>query len=496
MIICWSKGRSVGSVGAAVIFWLFAWLAWNVPAAGQHPVKPKVQTVQVHVERGADLVQPQEIWYQVGDARPIRLGILRVPRPSDSLGAPYWYDRRTGGDAGLGAATFLRDGRLAHLPLDDAVVDGRTSALLILRPPEEDAFDLAEPEGTTPLVQRPGVETVIELGGWFASVYGADALLHDRYRVYELRGRLRSTAPGGEAVPFLIGVRRSDPQQPHPEPIVHERVVYVPRESAPAVVHTVAPVSRLIVSVRTAAHAGPTRARLPDGQGERYEATRMTADFGVDLAWHPAPDRRVEIGFFGSSNPTFHDDFGGAYHQVPYGGHLAFRIGGRRGIETRLEGVLQDDPFQEQSFQRGDQRLRLLAGIHLDDGENDLGLRLGPSYLLDRPSVRESRAAARELGYALQASGRRIVPTGRFDAMVEARIHLDQSWGYVQDSGNRNTTLTAQVSLKPVMRYLGSRLALGPVLFVRHLDSRYANAPDVDEQSIQLGLELSTRLAF
>lgn len=511
------------------------------PAAlAQTPVAPTIPRAEIEIERGADIVQPATVVYKrvrVGEdpaALPgEQLGVLRIPRPSD-LDAIQYTDRSAGFTVNLQQAMIVAEGqvvdvqvsaRAARRSMDTNVQD----ELLIIQPPADDAFDVTVPDGlectrltpgseadrqsrgrlvdARPCKQVPGVETVIDVAAWFDvsmtnSRSGLRAVETPYHNARELRGWLRSLAPGGEQIRFVIVATPPAPERPT---VVATRLDTTILDPTLATIDGAFRVETVSVSgfewiTTAAALGGPNRSDLPGRAAPRYRATRLKGDVSTTVRWNATPDQRYELSLFGSTQPTLSSQAVGDHHDVPYGLHLAARFGPpeRTGVELRIEGSYEDDPFQRNSLSRGDQRLRMLIGADhgsLLKGQTHWRLSAGPTYFVDRGGNWELRGDARQLGYTVDGVLSRLV-RARIPTLLSVGGVVNQSWGYVQDTGNHNLTVAGRLSAKPRLRLGGTLVALGPVVYLSHTDSDYAEVSGFTENNAQFGVELMTWITF
>ncbi|MFO8099017.1 MAG: hypothetical protein R6T83_05260, partial [Salinibacter sp.] len=383
---------------------LVLWTLLLAPAGhAQEPVAPTLSGTEIEIRRGADIVQPATVSYKhvrqgqsVEDAPDEPLGVLRIPRPAD-LDAIQYTDRSLGVAVNLQHAMIVADGQLVDVQVSDRAVRGAASSsaveheLLIIRPPTADAFDVAVPDGLEcarldpgsdddrqsrgrlfderPCKQVRGVETVVDVASWFdvsmTNAYSGIRTASDAsHNARELRGWLRSLAPGGEQIRFVIVATTPAPERPTAVATRLDTTVLNPA-LAPIDgrfrVNTVSS-SGFEWITTAAALGGPNRSDLPGRAGPRYEATRLKGDLTTTVRWNATPDQRYDLSLFGSTQPTFSDQAVGDHHDVPYGAHLAARFGPPQhmGVELRIEGSYEDDPFQRNTRASGDQRARVL----------------------------------------------------------------------------------------------------------------------------------------
>lgn len=493
--------------------WLLLGMALVLPseatwAQTKPVVAPRVDRADINILRGRDIVQIPTLWYQEGDAAPDSVGVLRVARSSDPDAVTY-PDARYRFPVNLQLVTFVRDGQIAELLIGERVLRGEIPGRVIIRSPEDDHYDVAEPYGVEPLKQVPGGETIIDAKEWYdASLLSPSTgkrAPDDRFHVTrELRGRLRSTAEGGESVQFVIAASRTPAQEPvtlapaEPIPPVRDRYV-VPEVRLNLVTRDIREPS-LDWTTTTALMAGPNRAELPARSGE-YSSNRIKGDVLSTFRWHANDEKSYALAFVGSSQASFGIEGERDHHDVPYGLTFAARYGDTWAAELRTEAIYEDDPFQAQSFATADQRLRFMVGVDYRSAPPPVvnthwSIRLGPTYFVDRASIWEDRPAARELGYSLRGLLDHRLDLGPFAAIVGTSAHVDQSWGYIRDAGHSNTTLQGRLSFKPSLRMDGMQLAIGPVGYVEYVKNEYAEAPGFSEFNLQVGLEATTRVYF
>jgi len=530
---------------SAIGLLVFALAVLLVPSAdAQTPVAPSIERAEIEIKRGTDIVQPPSVFYKrilkgqdpaivAGDS----LGLLRIPRPRD-LDAIQYTDRGLGFTVNLQHAMVVADGQIVDVGVSDRAVGHRLSTngpgiqdeLILIRPPSEDAFDIAIPDGLTckrlepgseedlrtrgrlygdvPCKQVRGVETVVDVAAWFDasltnSLSGVRAQVSRLHNARELRGWLQSLAPGGERVRFVLVAT------PPEQTVVAERA---PTRLDTILVSPVAPVEGLFRTetvsasgfewiTTLAAMSGPNRSDLPGQTAPRYRANRLKGDVATTLRWRVTSEQRYELTLFGSTQATISDQAVGNHHDVPYGMTIAARFGeyGETGFELRLEGSYEDDPFQRNTLSSGDQRIRVLLG--LDHGsilteKVHWRLGLGPTYFVDRTNIWEVRNDARQLGYSVDGVYSRNVRLLQLPAILSVGAQVYQSWGYVKDTGNDNLTLTGRLSVKPRLNLGGTTIAVGPVVYLGHVRNDYAEIPGFDESNAQFGVELTSWITF
>jgi hypothetical protein len=514
------------------------------PVQAQAPVKPGVERAAIEIKRGSDVVQPPAVLYKrildgedaalvPGDS----LGVLKIPRPRE-LDAIQYTDSGLGFAVNLQHAMIVRDGQVVDVRVSEQAVGRRPSPgassvqseILILRPPPEDAFDIAIPDGLEckrlepgsredtltrgrlygdlPCKQVAGVETVVDVKAWYEasmtnSLTGQRAVSGTRHNARELRGWLRSLARDGEQVRFVMVAT----------PPERTRIA----ERAPTRLDTivVAPIARIdgvfrIEHTRAsnfewvttlAALTGPNRTGLPGSTLPRYASNRIKGDAITSMRFNVSDRQRYEVTFFGSTQASLSDHAAGNHHDVPYGLSLAARFGEKAGtaFEVRLEGSYEDDPFQRNTLSTGDQRVRLLLGV--DHGSiltepAHLRLSAGPTYFVDRTNIWEVRSDGRQLGLSARGTYSRNVHLFRLPAILTVGGHLDRSWGYIRDTGNRHPALSGRFSAKPRFRLGGTTLAVGPVLYLAHTRSAYPQIDGFAETDAQFGLEMTSWITF
>lgn len=464
-------------------------------------ISPRTSEATVRIQRGRDIVQAPSLWYQEGDAPPDSIGLLRVPCCTGDPDAITYRDANLRFPVHLQFATFIRDGQIAELPISEDVLRGTKEGRLYIRPPAEDFYDIAEPYGVEPLWQLPGEETVIDVSEWYeASLRNPDtgqAAPSNRFHtIRELRGRLRSTAPGGESIEFMIVANRVRPPVVTLTPIPQEPIV-VPEPRLTIALRT-EPTRRSQFDwiTTTALLVGPHRASIPSNNRESYAANRIKGDATSTLRWHASPSESYALTVFGSSQPTFGDGYG-SHHDVPYGLALAARFGAEHAVELRAEAQYEDDPFQRQSFRLGDQRLRLMAGYARRTADRSWRLSVGPTYYRDQPSSWEGdRADARELGYTLDGRLDQTFRLGDLATTLSVTALLNQSWGYIDDAGNHNTTAAGRLALKPNAQFGNVQVRFGPVAYLSRVHNEYAEIDGFSEFNAQFGAELTTHVRF
>lgn len=520
---------------------VFAALLWAPLAVAQDPVAPTIPQSEIEIRRGADIVQPPTVFYKrvnagqsFDDVADESLGVLRIPRPSD-LDAIQYTDRSRGFAVNLQHAMIVADGQIVDVQVSDRAARGAAAAsavaheLLIIRPPADDAFDVTVPDGLEcarlepgsdedrgsrgrlfddrPCKQVRGVETVVDVASWYDvsltnSLSGIRTAAGSSHNARELRGWLRSLAPGGEQVRFVLVATG---------PTVERPTIVTTRRDTTILGPTLATIdgefriNRVSTSgfewiTTAAALGGPNRSDLPGLAAPRYQATRLKGDLTTTVRWNATPEQRYELSLFGSTQPTFSSQDVGDHHDVPYGASVAARFGAPQkvGVELRLEGSYEDDPFQRNTLASGDQRVRFLLGLDrgsLITGRTHWRLSAGPTYFVDRNGIWETRSTARQLGYTVDGVFSRVVRT-RIPTLLTVGGGVNQSWGYVQDSGNTNLSLAGRLSAKPRLNIGGTMVALGPVVYLSHTDSDYAEGAGFTENNAQFGVELMTWVTF
>lgn len=529
--------------GLAIVLLMIGFVA-PAPTVAQAPVKPGVERAGIEIRRGLDIVQPPTVYYKrvyedaARSSRMDSIGILRVPRPRD-LDAIEYRDRSLGFAVNLQHAMVVSDGLIVDVDISRQAENGTRAGtpaiveeLIILRPPENDAFDVAVPDELkcvdlkpgsaedlasrgslyspenglpAPCKQVQGIETVVDVAAWYEAsmtnpLTGVRATRDRFHNARELRGWLRSRAPGGEQVRFVIVAT----------PPERERFVFRERpgpDNLPFgsinVVVDYRPISEsgfeLITSL--AALTGPNRSDLPGSPGPQYRARRLKGDALTTLRWNVSSSQRYELHLFGSTQAAISDDAPGNHHDVPYGVSLGARFGERTGtgFALRIEGSYEDDPFQRNTLRSGDQRIRIMAGVdhgHIFANRTQWHVAIGPTYFVDRVNIWENRSDGRQLGYSIDGGLNRNVRFMRLPSILSAEGHLHHSFGYVQDSGNGNFSLMGRVAAKPRFLLGGTMLAAGPVAHVSYTESRYADIPGFSETNVQVGLELTSWISF
>lgn len=497
------RPRNVPSIvilGVAILFgWTGFVMAPGISQAQDRPtVPPNVEESTIQIERGQDVVQPPSLWYQEGNAEPDSLGIIRVPRTGDPDAIEY-RDRDRNFPVYLQHATFVREGQVSEIRLSQRVLRGEVPGRIIIRPPAEDFYDIAEPFGVEPIRQEPGEETIIDAREWYRAslqnpATGQFAPASMFHSARELRGRLRSTAPGGERVRFYIV---ATPEVERPAPI---RI-----EAAPArVERRMVPVTRFFTIRETPAprvewithmglFGGVNTAELPALQEDRYFASRIRGDVTSTIRINVNEDRAFDFSLYGASQPTLSDD--GNHHDAPYGLAISGYFGEETQFVIQAMAMYDDSPFQTQNFANGDQRLRLLFGVDDKQGATRYRLRFGPTYFRDQPSVLDKplRSDSRQLGasaYANLLQDTRIA--GRpFVWFYEARA--EHSWGFITDGGNRNFTVDGRVALKRQFSLGAGTFSIGPAVYGQYVNNVYDETPGFDELSLLFGLHVTTR---
>lgn len=489
-----------------------------VHAQDPQVVEPSVREARVQILRGRDIVQPPTLLYQVGryqdDERspdridwnpPDSLGVLRIPccdtGDPDAITYPDAINRFP---VNLQVATFVRDGQISELPISQNVIQGRRPARIIIKPPQEDAWDIAIPlpREVQPEIQLPGDSTVIDARMWYRNalrnpVTGQLAPPDSFNTVRELRGQLLSTARGGETVFFLI-VARESRVSPIPLPIADFPTLRViPPDSITLYTPPVLSVSRpnLDWKTTTGLLVGPNRADIPGRSASTYRATRIRGDVRSTLRWWATPTETYLFSVFGSSQATFGNN--GDHHDVPYGLAIAARFGANRAVELRAEASYEDDPFQLQSFSFGDQRLRLLLGYDYMSVNSNRRVSIGPTYFRDQTSSWESgRQDSRELGISVEGIWEERLRIRRLPLMVESSTLFNRSWGYVRDVDNTNLTLEGRLALKPQFRISTTLVSFGPVVYLQYVDNEYAAIQGFSEFNAQFGMEFTSHILF
>jgi len=480
-------------------------------------VAPSIQEARVQIQRGRDIVQPPSLWYQRGryldDERspervawsaPDSLGVLRIPccgtGDPDAITYPDAINRFP---VNLQVATFVRDGQISELPISQNVIEGRQPARIIIKPPLEDRWDIAIPlpREVRSTIQQPGDSTVVDAREWYRNalrnpVTGQLAPPDSFNTVREMRGQLLSTAPGGETVFFLIVARQSR-VSPTPLPYAEQRLRVIPPDSIalyfPPVLAIQAP--NLDWKTTTALMVGPNRADIPGRSASTYAATRVKGDVRSTLRWWATPAESYLFSVFGSSQATFGDT--GNHHDVPYGLAIGARFGEDTALELRAEASQEDDPFQAQGFQTGDQRLRLLVGYDYMSANSNRRVSVGPTYYRDLQSTWEGgRRDSRELGISVEGIWEERLRIGWFPFMLESSAVFNQSWGYIRDTGNSNTTIAGRLAAKPRLRISTSQLSFGPMVYLQYVNNEYADISGFSEFNAQFGLEFTSHILF
>ena len=501
MLITPSFARTVGPVAlVGVLCWFsLGVLLPGVASAQDQTVAPRDTVHNIRIDRGQDIVQPPSLWYQEGDAAPDSLGIIRVPRTDDPDEIRY-PDANRGYPVYLQHATFVRDGQVSEVSLSDRVLSGEVQGRIIIRPPADDFYDIAEPFGVGTIRQEPGVETIIDAREWYrASLMnrrtGLEATADAFQATRELRGRLRSTATGGESVLFYLVASR-----PTAREIQQIQIVGAPR----SIIERPVPVTRFLTIretpppqaewiTRVGVFAGPNSAGLPALQQDRYTALRIRGDVVSTLRLNVGDSRSFDLSVYGATQPTLSPD--GNHHDVPYGVGLAARFGVDLSFVLQAIATYEDSPFQTQGFEEGDQRLRLLLGLDNNRERSRYQLRLGPTYFRDQATVLDEtvRGPARELGYSVY--GRYIAQqrmAGR-PFVWESDLRVDQSWGYVQDTGNSNFTAEGRTAFKREFTLGAGTFSIGPALFGQYINNIYSETAGFDEFSLLFGFEMTSR---
>ncbi|MES3630620.1 MAG: hypothetical protein PPP56_10700 [Longimonas sp.] len=488
-------------------------------------VAPSVQDVRVHIQRGTDVVQPPSLWYQEGLSEPDSLGIIRIPRGPREPGSITFRDSRGGFDANLQHATLTRDGEIVEVIIPESVLRGERSARFIVRPPDDDFYDVAYPTGTTSIEEIPGEQTVIDVYDWyhasdtrvlaqvnasempgdiFASTelaYGED----DRPRMElpltrTVQGVLQSTAPGGERVRFYLTIRKEAPvARPAPRSMAMFQPVSLDRSLPPMTrqqfVYRDRPRSaRMEWITRVGFTAGPNRATLPRNQNQDYRAQRIRGDIQTQMRWHTSDDLWLQIGLLAATQPTLglNDQ---NHHDVPYGLQAATRIGNRNGFLIMADAVLEDSPFQQQSMSKSDQRLRMLMGLDVEGTRGSYRILAGPTYFRDQPAIFETRTDdTRQLGIGALANWVRPFDLGSAPLVADLWVRGDRSWGFIADSGSANTSGMTRLALRYHFELGVSSLEIGPVLLGQYHQTTFETRPGLTDWSLLGGIELKTNV--
>jgi hypothetical protein len=85
---------------------------------------------------------------------------------------------------------------------------------------------------------------------------------------------------------------------------------------------------------------------------------------------------------------------------------------------------------------------------------------------------------------------------GRFPFMLESSTVLNQSWGYVRDTGNSNTTVAGRLAAKPQFRISSTLVSFGPVMYLQYVNNEYAAIQGFSELNAQFGMELTSHILF
>lgn len=462
----------------------------------------------MHIQRGQDVVQAPSLWYQEGTAAPDSLGLIRIPRGPADRHAITFRDARYGFDVNLQHATLTQHGEITEVRIPPDVLRGERPARFIIRPPADDFYDVAMPEGGAVVESVPGQQTVIDVHTWYtgaasralslAPVRASLSRINDLPLTRELHGTLQSTAPGGERVAFYLTVRqdvpitRPAPQelalvrpisiQPIAPPLVRRDIVYRDRPSA----------SRLEWITRVGFMAGPNRAHLPRNQNRSYSATRGRGDVATALRWHTSEDVWFQARVFASSQPTINPEQ--SHHDVPYGVQVATRVGNERAFLFIGDAALEDTPFQQQNFSKSDQRLRMLMGLDAQRSQAAYRLMAGPTYFRDQPSIFEERVDARQLGVSVLAQWTRPFELGGAPLVADAWGRADQSWGFIADAGSANVHSITRLALRYRFNIGISTMELGPVLMTQYHQSRFDYVDGISEWSLLGGIELKTNV--
>ena len=507
--------RATGVVLSMGLLWS---LAGSTAVHAQAPVAPSIQEARVHILRGQDVVQAPSLWYQEGDAEPDSLGIIRIPRGPSDRNAVMFRDASRGFDVNLQHATLTNNGDVTEVHIPTEVLRGERSARFIIRPPADDFYDVTYPEGVKALETTPGEQTVIDVYDWYTSA-GSRALalapvrsasirsvsahsggrrINDLPLTRELRGALESTAPGGERVRFYLTVRQDMPlERPAPRELALFQPISVDRPGPTVtrreIVYRDRPIdAKLEWITRVGFMAGPSRATLPRGQNQQYNATRGRGDIATAMRWHTSEDLWFQTGVFAVSQPTVGADE--SHHDVPYGVQFATRVGNRRAFMFIGDAALEDAPFQQQNFSKSDQRLRMLMGIDVEGARGSYRIMAGPTYFRDQPSIFEERTDARQAGVSVLAQWERPFKLGAAPLVADAWARTDHSWGFITDAGSSNTHSTARLALRYRFDLGISTLELGPVVMTQYHDSRFESVDGISEWSLLGGVELKTNV--
>ncbi|MGM0704474.1 MAG: hypothetical protein ACQETP_01010 [Bacteroidota bacterium] len=471
------------------------------------PVAPSIQEARIHVLRGQDVVQAPSLWYQEGDSAPDSLGVIRIPRASQDRHAITFRDSDSGFDINLQHATLMHNGDIAEVRVPEAVLRGERPARFIIRPPDDDFYDVTYPGGTEALETTPGEQTVIDVHEWYTGAESrsltlapirADRRVNDLPLTRELHGVMESTASGGERVRFYLTVRQDMPleraapreltlfqpisvERPGPA-ITRQQIVYRDRPSD----------AKLEWITRIGFMAGPNRATLPRNQNQEYNATRGRGEITTAMRWHTSESLWFQTGVFAVSQPTVNADE--SHHDVPYGLQFATRVGERRAFMFIGDAALEDMPFQEQNFSKSDQRLRMLMGIDVQNPHSSYRVMLGPTYFRDQPSIFETRSDARQAGVSVLAQWTRPFELGGAPLVADAWTRTDQSWGFITDAGSSNIHTTTRLALRYRFNLGISTLELGPVLMGQYHKSQFDHVDGLSEWSALGGIELKTNV--
>lgn len=521
-------------------------LACAIPlgANAQAPVAPSMERSEIEILRGDDVVQPQAVFYKhVRDGedpalvRGDSVGLLRVPRATD-LDAIRFADRLGSGPVNVQHAMIVAGGQAVDIQISGDAArpggqPGTQEELFVFRPPADDAFDVAVPDGVectrlvpnseadrrtrgrlhgdTPCKQVPGVETVVDVAAWYDasltnSRSGMRATRGAGHTTRELRGRLHSLAPGGEKVRFVMVVTPSSQQRATgPAPVRLDTVVFSQALTIEDEIRVeTETVSRSGVDWITTMSVlqGPSWGGLP-GQTDPsdYRAKRVKGDISTTFRWRSTSEQWYELTVYGSTHPTLSDEPPGNHHEVPYGGRLSARFGerDRLGMTVQIAGNFEDDPFQRNTFSTGDQRVQLLLGLErgaLSKNQTHWRVSVGPTYFMDRPSRLEDRDDTRQLGYSVDGELTRLLRVAGITGLLDIGAQVSQSWGYISDAGGNNLDLTGRASLKPRVQIANTYLALGPVVYLSRTQSTYPTLDGFHENNAQLGIEVESAIRF
>ncbi len=75
----------------------------------------------------------------------------------------------------------------------------------------------------------------------------------------------------------------------------------------------------------------------------------------------------------------------------------------------------------------------------------------------------------------------------------ESDLRVDQSWGYVQDTGNSNFIAEGRTAFKREFTVGSGTFSIGPAVFGQYINNIYSETAGFDEFSILFGFEMTSR---